>query len=855
MKQIIFTPNAFFTFLCRLSILLPFLYAGNSNAQNWLTTGNSGITTSNFIGTTNNADLIFKTNNIEGGRLLKTSVWQFGTTTNFAKIDLTGKLTFGGTGAYQVAGNKYAFQYTGDPDYGLFFNSTNVRYEFRNGSAVPIFYVDANNGNAVFNGTLKVGAYTLPATDGVNGQVLKTNGTGVLSWSNDNNSGGGGANTALSNLTTTAINQSLLPATDNTIDLGSSSKSWRNIYSGNSIYLKGSIVLHSPGTENFFVGNGAGNNSLTGSINTGVGQVALTQLTSGSYNTANGYASLSFNTTGSYNTANGSFALSFNTGGYSNTASGYSALQANTTGGDNTATGVNAMYSNATGSYNTANGRFSMFSNTTGASNTASGANALYSNTTGYSNVAIGTGALFKNQVGSNSVAVGDSALYNSNSFEYGFNVALGSKALYSNTSGQFNTANGYLALYSNTYGELNTANGFYALRSNTSGEQNTANGHDALFYNTTGYSNTATGHNALSNNITGRQNTADGGFAGSSNDANTYCSFFGYDADQTVSTDFTNSMALGNAARITASNQVRIGNGSISSIGGWEPWTDLSDARFKKNIKENVPGLEFINRLRPVTYTMDVTQLRNFLGEDRRQEANAAERKIVREKKPEAEALVKKGIEEKEKIVRTGFVAQEVEAAAKKIGYDFNGVDKPQNEYTPYGLRYSEFVVPLVKAVQELSKINNDKSNEIDELKKQNNIQQKQIDELKAMMQSFQQNFEKCNPCNQQAGISSQQSTSNSQHQTSAISSASLEQNIPNPFNNTTTINYTLPATYTSAKIIVTDEAGKVLKEVNVSGSGKGSLQINASMFASGVYNYSLYAEGKLIGTKKMVK
>jgi hypothetical protein len=31
-------------------------------------------------------------------------------------------------------------------------------------------------------GTIKVGAYTLPATDGTNGQVLVTNGSGVLTW-------------------------------------------------------------------------------------------------------------------------------------------------------------------------------------------------------------------------------------------------------------------------------------------------------------------------------------------------------------------------------------------------------------------------------------------------------------------------------------------------------------------------------------------------------------------------------------------------------------------------------------------------------------------------------------------------
>ena len=55
-----------------------------------------------------------------------------------------------------------------------------------------------------------------------------------------------------------------------------------------------------------------------------------------------------------------------------------------------------------------------------------------------------------------------------------------------------------------------------------------------------------------------------------------------------------------------------------------------------------------------------------------------------------------------REKIVYTGFVAQEVEAAARAIGYDFSGVDAPQNPDGHYGLRYAEFVVPLVKAIQE---------------------------------------------------------------------------------------------------------------------------------------------------------
>src|SRR6516162_373067 len=204
------------------------------HAQSWNITGNSGLTTSNFLGSTDNHDVIFKANNAERGRLAATGFWRFGNATNFAKVDSTGALTFGGTGAYKVAGNKYAFQYTGNPNYGLFFNSTSVQYEFRNGSAAPVFSVNANTGNSVFNGTLKIGAYTLPSTDGINGQVLTTNGSGVVSWSNV--SGSSGANTSLSNLVSpTAINQSLMPGTNNTIDLGSGTQTWRNGFFGTNV--------------------------------------------------------------------------------------------------------------------------------------------------------------------------------------------------------------------------------------------------------------------------------------------------------------------------------------------------------------------------------------------------------------------------------------------------------------------------------------------------------------------------------------------------------------------------------------------------------------------------------------------
>ena len=52
-----------------------------------------------------------------------------------------------------------------------------------------------------------------------------------------------------------------------------------------------------------------------------------------------------------------------------------------------------------------------------------------------------------------------------------------------------------------------------------------------------------------------------------------------------------------------------------------------------------------------------------------------------------------------KQQIVYTGFVAQDVEKAAKELNYDFSGVDAAKNDKDLYGLRYSDFVVPLGKS------------------------------------------------------------------------------------------------------------------------------------------------------------
>ncbi|HET6769079.1 MAG TPA: tail fiber domain-containing protein, partial [Chitinophagaceae bacterium] len=143
--------------------------------------------------------------------------------------------------------------------------------------------------------------------------------------------------------------------------------------------------------------------------------------------------------------------------------------------------------------------------------------------------------------------------------------------------------------------------------------------------------------------------------------------------------------------------------NSSITSIGGFANWSNFSDGRFKRNVKEDVPGLAFITKLHPVTYTLDVDAINDFTSKDL----------------PADKKLQTVNPEKKNEIF-TGFMAQEVEQVANSLGYNFSGIDKPKDaDKQTYALRYSDFVVPLVKAVQEQQKMIDELKKEIEELKK----------------------------------------------------------------------------------------------------------------------------------------
>jgi len=379
--------------------------------------------------------------------------------------------------------------------------------------------------------------------------------------------------------------------------------------------------------------------------------------------------------------------------GFSNVAAGYNALLSNTSGAANTATGFNSLLSNGTGNSNVAHGLVSLSANTSGSYNSANGVAALANNSTGSNNTASGANAL------------------NFNTGGYS-NAASGYQALYYNNVGSYNTAIGNAALLSST-GDFNTADGLSALTANNEGGGNTSVGTSANYDNLGAYYNCALGYLALAqagpNGIPGGYNTDAGSFSGP-------LAGIG---------QVTNTVALGEEALTTASNQARIGNGFTTSIGGYTNWSNISDGRVKKNIRENVPGLAFVNKLKPVTYNLDLDAADKIM--------QVGERKDQYGKTMERSAQEVSDRKAKQQIVYTGFVAQDAELAAKELSYDFNGVDVPKNDHDLYGLRYEEFVVPLVKAVQELSKTNGEKDATIDLLQKQIDDREKRIVLLEA--------------------------------------------------------------------------------------------------------------------------
>ena len=372
----------------------------------------------------------------------------------------------------------------------------------------------------------------------------------------------------------------------------------------NAVNINGNATVTQTMTVNgHTIGRGGGSVST----NLAMGYLALLSNTTGFNNSAMGMNALLNNTTGFNNSAMGMNALLNNTTGPDNSAMGLSALLNNTTGFRNSAMGVSALFSNTTGYQNSATGYRALYSNTTGINNNAMGVQALGNNTTGFNNSAVGMQALYFNTTGSYNSAVGLSALFGNTTGFY--NSAVGVQALCNNTTGSSNSAVGMQALSNNTTGSNNSAVGMQALHFNTTGVRNSAVGVQALYNNTTGSDNSAVGVQALYNNTTGFNNSAVGRLAMRNNTTGSNNSAVGVDALRYTtslgSANYTNTSGLGYDTRCSGDNQVQLGD-SATTTYAFGAVQNRSDRRDKADIEDEALGLDFLASLRPVTFRWD---------------------------------------------------------------------------------------------------------------------------------------------------------------------------------------------------------------------------------------------------------
>ena len=291
---------------------------------------------------------------------------------------------------------------------------------------------------------------------------------------------------------------------------------------------------------------------------------------------------------------------------------------------------------------------------------------ALSANTTGTNSVAVGQNALKSSTVGTDNTAIGTSSL-NANTIGIN-NTAVGSGSLNANTTGSNNTAIGTSSLYYNTTGIFITAVGSGSLMNNTTGSNNTAIGTSSLQNNTTGINNTGVGYSSLHNNTTGSNNTAIGQNAGSTLNGG------------------SNNILLGNAAApssITVSNEITLGNASIATLRCQvTAITALSDLRDKKDVVALPVGLDFINGLKPVTFTWNM-----------RQPAN-----------PELDDNGKPIIIGKVGQKDFGFIAQDIIAAEDALQMADTLQLSFRNNPEQLEVTIGRLIPILVKAIQELS-------------------------------------------------------------------------------------------------------------------------------------------------------
>ena len=666
--------------------------------------------------------------------------------------------------------NNTAIGYGADTNLDYHYNATAIGYQAIVTASNRVQLGNTNVTSVKTSGKLTSGTVTYPNTDGTNGQFLATDGAGNVNWTTldaGTLSGTslkstitGSSLTSVGTLTNLTVANPITGSITGNAETATSATSFSGNLTGDVTGIQSATVVSK---LNGISLAGLSTGLLKNTTSTGIPSIAISgtdfapgtsTLTTGilksttttgtlSIASASDFPTLNQNTTGNALTATSATSSTNLAGGSAGsipyqTASGTtSMLGASATNGYILTydTGINApKWAAASSGGVTSLGSINAGSNPNGASISLSGvltlnaADATNGGVITSSTQAFGGDKTFNGNVTifQTKTFTADNAIFNkdpkingltvgkgngsvftntalgidaNSSATGGALVGVGYQALKANTSGQENTAIGYNALLSNTTGTYNSALGTGALQSNESGDRNTAIGNSALLVST-GSNNTAIGFTALKDNTSGSKNTAVGfnASAGLSTGANN--TSIGADA---TNLNFSNSTAIGYQANVSANNQVQLGNFSTTTYA-YGSIQNRSDARDKTDVRNTKLGLDFILSLRPVDYKYNYRDSYRVINPD------GSENYLLNDGS------------KTHKEYNHGFIAQEVKKIMEEKSLEFGGL----NDLNKIGgkdmlyIGYTEFIAPLVKAIQEQNNIIEAQKLRIETLEKQ---------------------------------------------------------------------------------------------------------------------------------------
>jgi hypothetical protein len=316
------------------------------------------------------------------------------------------------------------------------------------------------------------------------------------------------------------------------------------------------------------------------------------------------------------------------------------------------------------------------------------------------------------NVTGTNNTYIGKNAGVGANAKSNSNNTGVGWNALLAITTGSNNTALGYRAGIRITHGSQNICIGNGANAFVDGGHYNIGIGNNANGGVTLASYNIAIGNSSGGDSsATGNRNTSIGSEAGYHLNAGGNNLLLGYQAGSTS--------APGDEID-SEDNQIVLGNDSITHAHIKVDWTVSSDGRDKTDIEDFTAGLDFVNQMRPVTYRWDN---RSWYVEEKVDDDGVSQ--VTKE---DIMSAVPDGSKKKDKI-NLGFIAQEVQAIERQVGYSGvkeDGSANRDNELvvgtsadgSSLSLNYPRLVPILVNAIQELSEQVTDLKKEIEELK-----------------------------------------------------------------------------------------------------------------------------------------